>query len=71
MSKEIFIYPNKYNNFVYPDTNLIIRNNKVVAKEGQDGIWLPLSPKDIKDAKKLKLRHEIIDLQFKGDLGPS
>ena len=64
------IRKNKYNNFVFGNTGLIIRSAKekyIVAKEGELGEWLPLSNRDIEDCKRFHLRYKIIDFNFKGE----
>lgn len=69
---DIVIYPNKFKNFVYPNTNLILdKDLRVVAKEGKEGLWLPLTKEDITEAKRNRLRYKILDLTFKGETGPN
>lgn len=67
---KVIIRKNKFNNFVYGDTGLIIKSateKYVVAKEGAYGEWTPLSTKDIELCNKLQLRHKLIDLNFQGE----
>ena len=66
----IIIKKNKFGNFVINDTNLILKSSSekyIVATEGNNGIWQPLTRQDIKLCKKLKLRHKIIPLDFRGE----
>jgi len=67
----IYIRPNQYRNFVYGDTGYIIKSaaeKYVVAKEGKEGEWLPLSDEDKRIIKKkYKLRYKIIDFSKKGE----
>ncbi len=61
---DIIISQNKYKNFVFPGTNLILdKDNAVVAKEGENGVWLPLEKRDIKIAKRRHLRVKIIEFE--------
>jgi len=61
----IYIRPNQHRNFVYGDTGYIIKSASekyVVAKEGPNGEWLPLTEEDKHIIKrKYKLRYKIID----------
>jgi len=69
--EDMIILPNKFKNFVYPGTKFILdTDNKVVAKEGLDGSWLPLTGSDIKEVKRLHLRYKIKDFRFKGETAP-
>ena len=64
----VIIRKNQYNNFVYGNTRLIFRSiqdKSIVAKEGEEGIWLPLSDKDIETCNFHNLYYKIIDLQPK------
>jgi hypothetical protein len=71
LDENIIIHKNKYQNFLFPETDLILDdNNVVIAKEGSDGEYLPLNKKDIKLAKKKHLRYKIIDFNFKGEKIP-
>ena len=63
-SNTLIIAKNQYNNFVFGRSGLIIRSARekyVVAKEGKNGEWLPLSEEDIQTCKKFRLRYKIID----------
>ena len=71
LKEEIVIYQNRFKNFVYPGTNLILDDkNVVVAAEGDQGEWLPLTSEDIREAKSRHLRYKIIDLEQKGEEAP-
>ena len=71
-TQDMILYPNRFKNFLYPDTKLIIdKDHKVVAREGKTGEWLPLEPEDIRTVKRLRLRYKIIDLSFKGETKPN
>ena len=60
----IIISQNKYKNFVFPGTHLILdKDNAVVAKEGENGVWLPLEKRDIKIAKRRHLRVKIVEFE--------
>lgn len=66
----IVIRKNKFNNFVFGKTGLIIKSSKekyIVAKESDNGDWLPLSEEDIEDCKRYHLKYKIIDFNFKGE----
>jgi len=67
----IYIRPNQYRNFVYGDTGYIIKSateKYVVAKEGKEGEWLPLTEQDkLIVKKKYKLRYKEIDFTKKGE----
>ncbi len=68
--EKLIIRKNKFNNFVFGNTKLIIKsaNEKyVVAKEDENGNWKTLTEEDIKVCKKYHLRYRIIDFSFKGE----
>jgi hypothetical protein len=59
----ILVKQNQYKNFIFPGTNLILdKDNAVVAKEGDNGVWLPLEKRDIKIAKRRHLRVKVIEI---------
>ena len=67
----IVIRKNKFNNFVFGKTGLIIKSSKekyIVAKESDNGDWLPLSEEDIEDCKRYHLKYKILDFNFKGEI---
>lgn len=65
---DLVIRPNRFRNFLYPGTNLVIdvKDKKVVASEGLDGRWIALERCDIDKCKQLKIKYKIIDLEFRG-----
>ncbi len=67
--EDIVIKPNKFRNFVYPGTSLILdkRDKRITAREGNEGEWLPLLPDDIRTCKAMKLKYKVIDLDFQGE----
>jgi len=67
---DLVIKPNRWKNFVYPGTALILdKDKKVTAREGITGEWLPLTGDDIATCKRLKLGYKIVDLEFDGEIG--
>ena len=63
-NSDIIVKQNQYKNFIFPGTNLILdKDNAVVAKEGENGVWLPLEKRDIKIAKRRHLRVKIIEFE--------
>jgi hypothetical protein len=59
---QIVININKFGNFVFGDTGLVINNQKrVIAKEGTNGEWLTLNDEDIELCKQHKLKYEVIE----------
>jgi hypothetical protein len=69
---DIIIHQNRFKNFVYPGTSLILdKDNIVVAREDERGEWNPLTAQDIRQAKRYKLRYRILPLEFKGEKMPS
>ncbi len=66
---DLVIKPNRWHNFVYPGTCLILdKDKKVAAREGMTGEWLQLTQEDIDLCKKYKLQYKIIDLNFDGEI---
>ncbi len=66
----IVIRKNKFNNFVFGKTGLIIKSSKekyIVAREAENGDWLPLSEEDIDECKRYHLKYKIIDFNFTGE----
>lgn len=66
----IVVRKNKYNNFVFGNTGLIIKSAKekyIVAREAEDGNWLPLDREDIEECERYHLKYKIIDFNFKGE----
>lgn len=66
----IVIRKNKFNNFVFGKTGLIIKSSKekyIVARESDNGDWLPLTDEDIDECKRYHLKYKIIDFNFKGE----
>lgn len=65
---DLVIRPNKYKNFIYPGTNLVLdpKDGKAIATEGLDGRWIALEDYDIDKCKKMKIKFKIVDLEFKG-----
>lgn len=67
--ESILIRKNEFNNFVYKNTNLIFkgpREKYIVAKEGLNGEWIPLTQEDKQLCKKVyKLRYKELVLTKK------
>ena len=66
----IVIRKNKHNNFVFGNTGLIIKSAKekyIVAREAEDGNWIPLTRDDIEECERYHLKYKIIDFNFKGE----
>jgi hypothetical protein len=58
----LIFYKNDYGNFVYGKTKLIFKSAKekyIVAKEGENGNWMPLSDEDIELCKQYRLKYKI------------
>ena len=58
------ITKNSYGNFVFGKTGLIFKGateKYIVAKEGDNGSWNPLSDEDIELCKKFRLKYKIIE----------
>ena len=55
---DLVIRPNKYKNFIYPGTNLVLdpKDGKAIATEGLDGRWIALEDYDIDKCKKMKIK---------------
>lgn len=67
--QDLVIRPNRWKNFVYPGTSLILdKDKKVTAREGFTGEWLPLTEEDILTCKRFKLQYKIVDLEFDGEV---
>lgn len=66
---DLVIKPNRFRNFVYPGTSLILdpKDKRITAREGNEGEWLPLLAEDIKACKEMKLRYKVVDLEFQGE----
>lgn len=70
--KSIIISKNKFGNMEYGTTGLLLKSikedndckirNRVVARQGPNGEWNPLSENDINLCKKLRIKYEIINL---------
>jgi len=57
------IRKNKFGNFTFDNTGLIfksISDKKIVAREGENGVWLELTEDDIDLCKQYKLKYERI-----------
>jgi hypothetical protein len=58
----LIFYKNEYGNFVYGKTRLIFKSAKekyIVAKEGENGNWMPLTDEDIELCKQYRLKYKI------------
>ena len=67
---DLVIKPNRFRNFVYPGTSLILdpKDKRITAREGIEGEWLPLMTEDIRACKAMKLRYKVVDLEFQGEM---
>jgi hypothetical protein len=57
------IRKNKFGNFTFENTGLVFKNisdKKIVAREGENGVWLELTDEDIDLCKQYKLKYERI-----------
>ena len=73
---DLIIRPNGFGNMLFPNTNYILFEKKIVAKEGAMGKWIELSDSDLDTIKRLRDSGKKLpkvckmDLTFRGDVKP-